>query len=372
MLQNSYINTLDKSDIEAINKLKSQLCEKSNMVIKQEYINLKFIWEEDISLYLPDNFVDTWHEFSKMRNMVAHNKPICKELEKDICSKIEELNGIMDSFKNKINEDLKSIEKTNIQKKEKQLYYEFECEEAGISPLKDAMHILSDIYESEKWYSFWNKLEDYLISYKNSVEDLSYILDNLLDELNENLFQNCSIDKIITNINLIYKILEFHGLHIDKFHFDVLQTLEENPSLISVILNNLTDLLTDNNSYISIDYSLDNYISDYENILFEFKDLNGNYIKITYIGGDINLEHGTTDDIDIKLFLNDECLASGKIEISYGDYEMNFDQGYNMPTMEDELNIDLKEVETIIEEYFNTRIEQAEYYYGELEEIIEN
>ena len=51
---------------------------------------------------------------------------------------------------------------------------------------------------------------------------------------------------------------------------------------------------------------------------------------------------------------------------------MNFDQGYNMPTMEDELNIDLKEVETIIEEYFNTRIEQAEYYYGELEEIIEN
>lgn len=372
MLQNSYINTLDKSNIEAISKLKNQLGDKADIVIKEEYINLKSIWEEDISLYLPDDFVNIWHEFSKMRNMVAHNKLICKDLEKDICLKVDELNKIMDDFENKINKELKSIEKTNIQEMERQMYYEFECEEAGISPLKDEKDVLYEIYESNDWTSFWEQLEEYLYDYKVIMEELFESLNSCIDELKENGFQEYSIDQIIVKIKLIYEILEFNGIDIGKLRFDIIQNLINSNNLNKVIWDDLLgDLIKlfkiSYDKYKKINYSINQDLYAYKRVLFKFKDLTDDYIEITSIGGDVCPEHGTSDDIEIKLSLNSEDLAFGKIEITYGDYEMNFDQGCYMPIIEDELYIDFKELEIEVEKYFNDRIEKARYYYDELE-----
>lgn len=116
MLKSSYIDQLSKSNIESINKLKDILGDNAAVVINEKYIGLESIWETDISSLLPNDFIDRWKEFSKMRNMIAHNKPICNDLKRDIETKVEELTRIISEFENRINIRLKSIEKKRLKK----------------------------------------------------------------------------------------------------------------------------------------------------------------------------------------------------------------------------------------------------------------
>ena len=53
---------------------------------------------------LKEDFKDKWREFSKMRNMVAHNKPICKELYDDILKTCDELTDRIKDAKEDMNQ----------------------------------------------------------------------------------------------------------------------------------------------------------------------------------------------------------------------------------------------------------------------------
>ena len=204
------------------------------------------------------------------------------------------------------------------------------------------------------------------------MQELFESLNSCIDELKENGFQEYSIDQIIVKIKLIYEILEFNGIDIGKLRFDIIQNLINSSNLNKIIWDDLLEDLIklfkiSYDKYKNINCSINQDLYAYKSVLFKFKDLTDDYIEITSIGGDVCPEHGTSDDIEIKLSLNSEDLAFGKIEITYGDYEMNFDQGCYMPTIKDELYIDFKELEIEVEKYFNDRIEKARYYYDELE-----
>jgi|GEM_PF-5805278 len=114
MLEKSYINKLDKSEVDEINKLKDRLNDKAILVFQNEYLSLQSIWDTDIKGMLPDDFNDSWKEFTNMRNMIAHNKPICLKLKQDIEEMVKKLEEILDGLKSNIDIKLTSIEKREV------------------------------------------------------------------------------------------------------------------------------------------------------------------------------------------------------------------------------------------------------------------
>lgn len=243
--------------------------------------------------------------------------------------------------------------------------YELECEEAGISKLKDKVGVLNEIYENEEWYSFWGELEENLNTYKINVEDLSC---SLLDICDEKIFSNHTIEDLKTPVKAIYEILEFIGIEIGQYRFNILDTIETYTQR-SIVLNDLTNIIQMCSPIEEkIKYTITEDLSNFENVLFNFNDLSNNNIKITSVG-DIFPEHGCTNDLDIRLTFNGERIALGKIEITYGDYEMNFHQGYNMPIIEDELCINLDEVNEKLGEYLEEEIKKIDEYYNIISKI---
>lgn len=368
MLQSSYIDQLSKSKIESINKLKEVLGDHADTVINEKYIGLESIWKTEISSLLPDNFEDVWGEFSKMRNMIAHNKPICNELKRDIDEKVKELSEIISTFESKIDIRLKSIEKKEVEKIESEIYYELECEEAGISTLKDKDDILNEIYENEEWYSFWGELEEYINDYKTIVENLCC---SLLDLDDENILHNYSIEQIKKYIGSIYEVLNSIGIEIGEYRINMLSVIE-NDDQKSIVINDLIDILeTCNDIEEQVVGIINDSLDEFENTLFNFNDLLNNNIKIIS-RGDIYPEHGCSNDLDIILIFNGERIGFGKIEITYGDYEINYEQGYSMPIIDDELGINLDEIKQEVRKYFETEIKIIGGYYEKISDYTQN
>lgn len=375
MLKSSYIDALSKSEIEGINKLKGLLGENSSIVINPKYIGLKSIWETEIKDLLPDNFEDEWNEFSKMRNMIAHNKPICNDLKNDIEDKIENLLKIIEAFEKKVDDKLKSFErkeveriKEEVERREHQMYYEQECEEAGVNPLKDVNTILLDIKEDDNWSYFMCSLEECLETYKTKVEELSCILTDLQKDT---LLNSSSTEEFSRDINSIYNALECLGIDVGEYRFNILDILEDNSTieLQNIIVNDLEGLLNECSDIgEKITYKINELSEEYEYLLLDFNDISNNNIKLKIIGY-IWPEHGATDNLKLILTFNEEQIASGEIIIEYGDYEKNFEQGCFMPIEYDDMVINLDEIEKELINYLQDLIRDLDNYYEIIDKI---
>ncbi|MDR6125210.1 hypothetical protein QFZ87_004807 [Bacillus sp. SLBN-46] len=126
-----------------------------------------------------------------MRNMVAHNKPICLDLYTDTNQTINDIHQIFDSVVEKFNETFKSIEDIEIDELFLELNDQYSnemdyarFEEAGIEATPTEQEVLDQISESEQIRSIIENLKEYISEYTGILEEILEFID---DDFERNL-----------------------------------------------------------------------------------------------------------------------------------------------------------------------------------------
>jgi|GEM_PF-2408066 len=307
---------------EAVNNRENVFDGKPSKVDEEEAINLfgtsEVLNYRDMFVILDDEFKNYWeNKLSKMRNMIAHNKPICKELFEDI---IEICNWMHEKF----NECDAYIESS------------FYSDEEGVRSALEDMEIEKERYESDyveqQRESFGIEFplsEDYvetalaescteiqnLISVINRLEDLG----SLLDEIGSCLYEieDMSIDEEDSDLDS-----EIRKIVIEELKLEI----ESDDNTLDLDLFIEKYLFQDLNIQDAIQYYTEN--KNYLDANFDYFDLNfkvGWYDcdNTTYsiaVDGELFPENGGSDEIQFILNINDEKHKTYYVQVNYGDY----------------------------------------------------
>ena len=82
-------------------------------------------------------------------------------------------------------------------------------------------------------------------------------------------------------------------------------------------------------------------------LLIRYTDIYGRKIKIIS-SRDIYPSRGETDDISLKLYIDDKLVKRGYIEKQYFDYSINENEEYATPEIEEDLRINIDELDNEI------------------------
>ena len=338
-LENAY--EVEQADVEVKQYFKSEsICDKLvqegenkvSDIIKNDMTDIlkKYsVWNLYIRNILGIDFKDSWLEFSKMRNMVAHNRPICKELYNDFIKKENYLNDRFDKLKSYISEHFDNVNKERIDLLENKKHIELQnyddmCrEEAGLNPMpNDEDEVFDEINENEEIIELLNEIQEYVSIFKEKSEELI----GCLEEINYNSLKEEVRELIITKV----------------FKKDI-SKISYSEELFNDDINRVTD---------ELNYKIKNIkCEDYFSIGI-LADLYGIWNKnlIISVEGDICIEEGHTDEINIKL-MNEQIIEVGKILKTYGEYSIS-DYGAAVPEVEDDLIIYISNIQKKLEENF--------------------
>lgn len=296
------------------------------------------IWNLHVSDILGENFIELWGKFEKMRNMVAHNKPICNKLYKDFIETEELLKNRFECFARYIKEnfDLKNKEKidflVNKRNIEIQEYEDMYRNEAGLENLpSDEDEVFEEINEHDNVTEFINVIEEYVEVFKSKAEDLVGYLEDL-DIYN--------IDEKLKS-HIVFNILNSEEAEISDEYI-----IEKIDKVVYVLNGEIRNIVYDSN------ISFGNIAKLYG--------LWGGSLQL-YVKGYICIEEGHTDELYVELRSNENIIKEGRIIKTYGEYSIS-DYGAAMPEVEDYLGIDLNEIQDYLEGKFSNTIEKLTRY----------
>lgn len=271
----------------------------------------------DMLTILDDEFKDYWGKLSKMRNMIAHNKPICKELYEDtitICNWIHEKFNECDTYiESSFYSDEEGVrgalEDMEVEKERYESdYIEQQREALGIG------FPLSESYVEEALAESCTEIQN-LIS---AVKGLGNI-ESLLHEIESCLYE---IDKIGNNEEHSYLNSEIRRIIIKELKLDIdpndnrldLDLFVERCLFRGINIQDAIQYYTENKNYLDANF-------DYFDLNFKvgWYDINNTIHSIT-VDGEIYPENGRIDEIQFSLYTNDEKHKTYDVQINYGDY----------------------------------------------------
>lgn len=322
--------------------------EKEHIFIEEEFIEKKYL--KDI---LDDNFRKSWEkELSKMRNMVAHNKPICNELYDDIintCMTIDQkFNECIDFIENNFYSDEEGVlweleEMDYIESEYETDYVQMQREEAGIGMSLSEGVIETMITENLKTIQKFMDIIYKLENIRNIMEDIEYVNEEISsideDEDNEELRKQ------------VFNIIKSE-LNLDK----EFRSFREKPTseIIRILLYNEIDIeeairfYTDEEKYPMRTSKFECFTMDYE---VEWYGLNNKEYKVNF-DGELSPGNGCTDELEFKLYIDRELDKKYSIIIDYGDYTINSDSNINDEQVNCMIN-DIKDNINSTVEFFN-------------------
>lgn len=349
MLEKSYIDQLDKSQVDEITKLKDKLNDKAGLVFKNQYLDLQSIWDTDIKDMLPHDFKDSWKEFTNMRNMIAHNKPICMKLKQDIKEKVNELEKVLDDFKNRIDIKLTSFEKQKGKLIEIDINDDFCCEEAGIEKLPDRDDVIDEIFQHDDIQELYSDVDEFISDYRNVIDEL----EGWIEEISDNIFDTYNIDEFGEIALNLYDMLNKLGVVVDQSKIKIISKVMSE-KIRDIIIEDLIYLF----SMIEIDVKNIVYSNSFDDniTVFEYKNIFQEKVEVK-TSGDVFTEKGSGNIISIILLFEGEEEEYGRITKEYGDYEMNDEQGYAMPIVDDSLEVDIKGLSCKLNNHFEETLD---------------
>ncbi len=369
MLKKSYIDKLSNSEMDAVKSLKNKLGEdKISLVVKEEYIQLKPIWESEFNTIFDATFESDWETYTKMRNMIAHNKPICLELRRDILNMSEKLENSLLSKIKFVNNKFKSIEENNISKLYREHEEEFYMEEAGLDKTPVIEDVIQEIMEDENYSTLNSIVEEYINDYQMEIENLIGLLEAIKDE---KMLDTYPINEFQKRVLLLYEIFYTSGLIQDYTKVSLIRDMEMNIKVRDILMEEAYLLI---DKMVKSEISKDMFIVEFFQVgeLARIKDFKNNTLSIMATGYILPIS-GTSDTLDIDIYINGIIRddAHGGIERSYGDYSIHED-GYAMPEFSDEFDVQLTETMDFVEKFCNNSIETINNYYNELDELFFN
>ncbi|MBU5257576.1 hypothetical protein [Tissierella praeacuta] len=312
----------------------------------------KTIFEIYFKNSLREDFKEKWGEFSKMRNMVAHNKPICKELYDDILETCYELTERIKSAKYDMDkfvpEEVSMVDALYEQQQEEleaEAYeIEYQREVSGLDPVWEEYMVIEMLEENKEVQNLISIINCY-----GTVYRLMEYYDEVYYRFEEQVSQ-LDIDIVINLKRNVEEELDI-GTEIENYSAEE-DILHDTKALIMDALK--FNLLDNENIYSDIDDSkyLDYFTIDED--LADLRDLKGNRYRV-YVYGTINPDHNYEEDIEIRLTKNGSVIKRGYISINYGGFDF-YDYGESQAEnpIEGEITTRLEsfndEVKSIIQE----------------------
>lgn len=304
-------------EYKKIEKLENQL--KSKLKSLQENDS---IFDSKLISILGTHFKDNWGILSKMRNMVMHNKPICKDLFNDIKAYCEDFSErfqkcfeyIENSFYCDEDGIYEALCDWRIEQEEQRIeQYEEEIErlrqEAGITfPLSED-YVIDSLREEDK---FINELFVVLREIEKCAGFVEYIYSNV-DEIEEYM-NNLNLEEVIEFITLVNKAFDL------KYSLDELEEYESSYDIFLELRDKILDGKDIEELYENI-VSNSSLKEDFElNEESKFFDCDGNKYEVRF-DGELCPQNGENDQILCSFYKNDECFIKAYIEVDYGDYK---------------------------------------------------
>lgn len=282
---------------------------------------------DNLGTILDNDFRDLWeNELSKMRNMIAHNKPICRELFNDIVDKCDEANKKFDQCFDFINKHFYSDEEGVESALEDMAYEEAKKKRFDIERAREEVGIKFSLCESniEEELSINSRTIQKFI---NTVAVLEVMREyfQLIDSLNEE-YRGIKDKDVDINFKLdVFKIIN-DELNLDKKFNDVSQ-LEAIDIVYQLLYSDIDidkaiSIYTDDKLYpYHGDDRFDCFNMNYKVIWFSSE----NKIYEVNFYGKLSPENGETDLLNFNLTINGKHEKSYGIEIYYGDYSTGFE-----------------------------------------------
>lgn len=313
--------------------------------------------------------VGRWEtDLSKRRNMIAHNKMICKEMYLDTLKSIEFFNKEFEKADELLKKRIRSDELKEIHCLQINDEIAMNLEYCDIdSSLLEEQDIIERLNETDDFMYLSGIVNDSIACMSDRIDEvLGYLKDvsNYLDE--EAFFEDGKLERG----DLLLKYIELSKSHClyetwkslfnQGVSVDVYRLIEQG---IAETLINITERLK------SIKESI--YYIDLECFsegdLVRLKDFEGNTITLN-LEGWFCPERGTVNEVYVNWYENAKRCSYGGIYISYGYYEMTEDD-IPIPYVEDELVVNFKEINNKLEAVVNSIFDELEQLENQLIEF---
>lgn len=364
LLKTAKKKQIDKVVKNAIESVKKHEKDRASDYVNIDILDAPSLWEaENFDEVFPEEIVKKWEDdFSKRRNMIAHNKMISRDFYFDTITEIHFYKEEFQKAERVLLSHIKSSELIEAEQLSRQEEIAMNLEYCDISSeLPDEQEIVDKLNETDDFMELFWIIYEAIPKIRNKIEDLLAYTDDAESHFHiDNFFNGDNF----TQMELLHEYVNFFADHehycawirlMEKdFNSDIFRLMEGE---IQEGFNNLKDELS--RIYESI-YCADlSCFSEGEQVRIE--DFTGNKYVVQSSGW-LCPERGHTDEISMELICNGELIDYGDIWISYGDYEMSED-GIPMPYAEDGLvvrfsNINEK-LSSIIDEIAD-RLDQIE------------
>lgn len=335
---------LKKSTKKALETIEEKEKEKATNIANIKLLGQLSLWDEEkMGEAFKESTVLRWQkDLSKRRNMIAHNKMICREMYFDTLDSIEFFKNEFNKAEIILNNRIVTNEKNYIKNIQRDQEIQLNLEYCGIdSNFLNEENIIDRINDTDDVIELSGEMED-------KIKTIELLLDDEILELEE-LIEYLQIDNFFDRYKFVAKELLNQYIEFCKAH-----------QLYSVwigLLNHMTC-----NVYLLIEPEIQKYLENKKSKMEQMrKSINlvvfdtleeGNLLTLVDMRGnkyELNLsgmfcpDRGASNTLSILLKENEEIISSGMIEITYGDYDITED-GIPIPYVEDELIVDLTEV----------------------------
>lgn len=317
---------------EQINKRKNifddQASEEEKAAAIRDWGTDQVVQRADLKTFLDSNFKELWEgKLSKMRNMVAHNKPICKELYDDIIQTCQSVNEIFDKCFEFIERFFYPDEEGVLSALEDMAYEEEQRNAFDVEAAREEVGIMFTLSESV--------IETMVTESSKSVQNFMNVIGNLSNM--RNVFDE------ISAFNEEYSIIDEDEID-EEFKRKVFNIINEELELNDdfervknlILMDMIYDMLYDD---IDIERAIELYTDDkkYPCMNFKFECFEMDY-DISWYGldnkeyevqfyGEIAPENDWVDEFEFKLLIDKEQIKTYCIKVDYGDY-VNQSEGY--------------------------------------------
>ena len=334
----------------ALEDIKKHEKDKATEIASVELLDSPSLWEkEGFDEIFSKSVVGRWKDdLSKRRNMVAHNKMICRDMYNDTVSTIDYFEKEFRKADELLKRKIKSEETLEVIRLRSEAEEAMNLEYCDItSELLDEQDIIERLNETDDFICLSGIINDSISDISEKVEDtllsLKYIRESLQEETffeEDELVRKDLLEKYIALGDTHYLYSTWKTLLGGKVTIEIYRLIEDalQDHLLSIEqkLKNIRD---------SVFYADLNCFS--EGDLVRLKDFDGNEFAVN-VSGWFCPERGSSNEVYVNWVENGINSVYGGIYISYGGYEMTEDD-IPIPCVEDELVVKFSEVNDNLE-----------------------
>lgn len=367
LLKEAKKRNVPKVIANAIKDIKNANPGKAEDILRTEYASTQSLWDEEhLDKAFNEKMVSRWkNDFTKRRNMIAHNKMICRKMYIETLRSIKFFFDEFSKAESLLQGRIISDEKIELRRLERDYEIAYNLEMCDLeTDVPDNQEIIERINESDDFMEFRAFVTDELERFYQNANDVLQNLEEIyFDE--EEFFEEATDDfkkeLFIVYLELLKDEEQYSNWVIASENMNraifriVAEQLEVAVGKIIIRIKNMID------SYYSA-----NFDDFSDGVLLRFDDQEFNDYKL-YINDWFSPERGSVDDINIYLYSNEEITETGGFYASYGDYEMTNDD-LPIPSLTDEFFVNTSKITAKL----YSILEEMQKYITDIEEIVCN